>query len=204
MAARPAAARQGLSPTGRGRRCELAPLPVRAAVAPPRRGWRRRTMRTPRRKRWGPELAELFTAYLRACKQDERALSTLPPGRFLMPGDLEGSPALTFAPMDGPAPGRARPGSLHAMMARRYEAYKTRRAAVLPRARRAARPADVLVDAFRRSCPGRSPRRLEPGQTEILGCFRPGRGNFLSASGAAHRPDPGRCHQGRPSASREP
>ena len=24
----------------------------------------------------------------------------LPPGRFLMPGDLEGSPALTFAPLD--------------------------------------------------------------------------------------------------------
>ena len=35
----------------------------------------------------------------KACKLDERALSTLPPGRFLMPGDLEGSPALTFAPL---------------------------------------------------------------------------------------------------------
>ena len=31
---------------------------------------------------------------------DEHALSMLPPGRFLMPGDLEGSPALTFAPLD--------------------------------------------------------------------------------------------------------
>ena len=31
----------------------------------------------------------------------------LPPGRFLMPGDLAGSPALTFAPLelsDGEAP----------------------------------------------------------------------------------------------------
>ena len=27
------------------------------------------------------------------------ALSTLSPGRFLMPGDLEGSPALTFTPL---------------------------------------------------------------------------------------------------------
>ena len=43
-------------------------------------------------------LAESFTAYLRASKADSRALSTLPPGRFLMPGDLDGSPALTFAP----------------------------------------------------------------------------------------------------------
>ena len=45
-------------------------------------------------------LAEGFTAYLRAARADEHALSMLPPGRFLMPGDLEGSPALTFAPLD--------------------------------------------------------------------------------------------------------
>ena len=43
--------------------------------------------------------AELFTAYLKSCRADNFALSTLPPGRFLMPGDLEGSPALTFAPL---------------------------------------------------------------------------------------------------------
>ena len=43
--------------------------------------------------------AEMFTAYLRAARGDVYALSTLPPGRFLMPGDLEGSPALTFAPL---------------------------------------------------------------------------------------------------------
>ena len=46
--------------------------------------------------------AELFTAYLRASRADAYALSTLPPGRFLMPGDLEGSPALTFAPLPLP------------------------------------------------------------------------------------------------------
>ncbi|TIM60610.1 MAG: hypothetical protein E5Y60_30695, partial [Mesorhizobium sp.] len=65
-------------------------------------------------------LAESFAAYLKACKLDERALSTLPPGRFLMPGDLEGSPALTFAPLPGLSERRARPGSLQAMMERRY------------------------------------------------------------------------------------
>jgi predicted YcjX-like family ATPase len=43
--------------------------------------------------------ATLFTAYLRACRNDRLALSTLPPGRFLMPGDMEGSPALTFSPL---------------------------------------------------------------------------------------------------------
>jgi predicted YcjX-like family ATPase len=71
-------------------------------------------------------LAESFAAYLKACKLDERALSTLPPGRFLMPGDLEGSPALTFAPLAGIGDRSVRArGSLHAMMDRRYEAYKT-------------------------------------------------------------------------------
>ena len=44
-------------------------------------------------------IAELFTAYLKRARDDVYALSTLPPGRFLMPGDLAGSPALTFAPI---------------------------------------------------------------------------------------------------------
>ena len=43
--------------------------------------------------------AELFAAYLRQARDATYALSTLPPGRFLSPGDLEGSPALTFAPL---------------------------------------------------------------------------------------------------------
>lgn len=69
------------------------------------------------------ELAALFTEYLRASRADGDPVSTQPPGRFLMPGDLAGSPALTFSPLavdaDGP------PGSLARMMARRYESYKS-------------------------------------------------------------------------------
>jgi predicted YcjX-like family ATPase len=68
--------------------------------------------------------AELFTDYLRACRSDPYSLSMLPPGRFLAPGDLEGSPALTFAPLD---PDRLRAGrsdSLGEMMERRFESYK--------------------------------------------------------------------------------
>src|SRR5712675_2197958 len=41
--------------------------------------------------------ARLFTEYLRACRDERFAMSLLPPGRFLMPGNLAGSPALTFA-----------------------------------------------------------------------------------------------------------
>src|ERR1043166_6625431 len=69
--------------------------------------------------------ARLFTDYLKACRSERYAMRLLPPGRFLMPGDLAGSPALTFAPLevygDRPAP----QGSLWAMMERRYEAYKS-------------------------------------------------------------------------------
>src|SRR5664280_2876846 len=68
--------------------------------------------------------ARLFTDYLRACRDERFAMSLLPPGRFLMPGNLAGSPALTFAPLDLPDDGVAPEGSLWAMMIRRYEAYK--------------------------------------------------------------------------------
>src|SRR5437868_1565178 len=69
------------------------------------------------------QAAALFTEYLKACRNERYAMRLLPPGRFLMPGDLAGSPALTFAPLelDG---AEVPPGSLAAMMQRRYEAYK--------------------------------------------------------------------------------
>lgn len=69
-------------------------------------------------------LADSFTLALRACREEGRGLSALAPGRFLLPGDLEGAPALTFAPLRPGAPAPA--GSLAALMARRYEAYKAR------------------------------------------------------------------------------
>mgnify|MGYP001044190284 CR=1 FL=1 len=127
-------------------------------------------------------LAESFALYLKACKHDERALSTLPPGRFLMPGDLEGSPALTFAPLPGLGDGRARPGSLHAMMERRYEAYRTH--VIKPFFREHIARLDrqiVLIDALQALNSGPAAMAdLERAATEILACFRPGRGNVLS------------------------
>lgn len=127
-------------------------------------------------------LSESFAAYLKACKLDERALSTLPPGRFLMPGDLEGSPALTFAPLPPQEEPRAKPGSLRAMMERRYEAYKTH--VVRPFFREHITRLDrqiVLIDALQalNAGPG-AMADLERAVTEILACFRPGRGNILT------------------------
>jgi len=67
--------------------------------------------------------AVVFTAYLAKCREDEIALSSLPPGRFLMPGDLQGSPLLTFAPLDLPSDATITSGSLASLMERRYNSY---------------------------------------------------------------------------------
>ncbi|RWD94579.1 YcjX family protein [Mesorhizobium sp.] len=161
---------------------ELAALPVRSDLS---QAWRELTCAidpdadademTARR------LAESFAAYLKACKLDERALSTLPPGRFLMPGDLEGSPALTFAPLMRLSE-RRRSGSLQAMMERRYEAYKTH--VVKPFFREHITRLDrqiVLIDAMQALNAGPAAMAdLERAVTEILSCFRPGRGNFVT------------------------
>ncbi|HBS48770.1 MAG TPA: hypothetical protein DEA05_01115, partial [Rhodobacteraceae bacterium] len=67
-------------------------------------------------------LSRGFAASLRTAR-DEGA-HRCSPGRFLLPGDLEGSPALTFAPL--PMTGPAARGSLGREMERRYEAYKSK------------------------------------------------------------------------------
>lgn len=127
-------------------------------------------------------LADTFAAYLKVGKSDSRALSTLPPGRFLMPGDLDGSPALTFAPLPDLNDQRAKPGSLRAMMERRYEAYKTH--VVKPFFREHVARLDrqiVLIDAMQALNSGpEAVQDLERALTEILACFRAGRANFLT------------------------
>lgn len=129
------------------------------------------------------ELAALFSDYLRACRSDERALSTLPPGRFLMPGDLEGSPALTFCPMPDLPPGPAPSGSLWAMMERRFEAYKS--LVVKPFFREHFARLDrqiILVDAMQAMNAGpEAVQDLERALVDILSCFRPGRNNLLTS-----------------------
>src|SRR3984893_552812 len=125
----------------------------------------------------------LFTDYLRACRDERFAMSLLPPGRFLMPGDLAGSPALTFAPLDLPADGAAPEGSLWAMMVRRYEAYKD--VVVRPFFRDHFSRRDrqvVLVDALSAFNSGpEALHDLEAALAGILDCFRIGRSTLLSS-----------------------
>ncbi|TVR05866.1 MAG: YcjX family protein [Salinarimonadaceae bacterium] len=67
--------------------------------------------------------SDLFKAYLFALRDGPESVATTPPGRFLMPGDLAGSPALTFAPLALADGARPPSGSLGALMRRRYDAY---------------------------------------------------------------------------------
>jgi len=127
--------------------------------------------------------ARLFTEYLQACRNERYAMSLLPPGRFLMPGDLAGSPALTFAPLDVPVGVEAPDGSLWAMMRRRFEAYKD--VAVRPFFRDHFARLDrqiVLIDALAAFNAGpEAVRDLESAFRSLLDCFEVGRRTFLSA-----------------------
>ncbi|VAW19780.1 Amino acid regulated cytosolic protein [hydrothermal vent metagenome] len=127
------------------------------------------------------QLATSFAAYLRYSRGDNYAMSALPPGRFLLPGDLEGSPALTFAPLPDQCRNSA-DNSLYAMMARRYHAYKT--LIVRPFFRDHFARLDrqiVLVDVLRALNAGpEAIADLQQALSGVLACFRQGANNPLS------------------------
>ncbi len=123
-------------------------------------------------------LAAAYAAYLNAAR--DAGLSDTTPGRFLLPGDLEGSPVLTFAPL--PEPGSKRRGSLWREFERRFEAYK--REVVKPFFRDHFSRIDrqiVLVDALGAIHAGPpAVEEMRRAMADILAAFRPGRNAFLS------------------------
>ena len=128
------------------------------------------------------ESARLFTEYLQACRDERYAMSLLPPGRFLMPGDMAGSPALTFAPLELSGEGEPPSGSLWAMMRRRYDAYRD--VIVRPFFREHFARLDrqiVLADALAAFNAGpEAVRDLQGALVSILNCFRIGQSSILS------------------------
>jgi predicted YcjX-like family ATPase len=126
-------------------------------------------------------LAGLFTEALRACRAEGRGLSALAPGRFLMPGDLEGAPALTFAPMSSPPASPAQ--SIAALMERRFEAYKAKivRPFFLDHFSRIDRQI-VLIDVLSALNGGREAiADLETALVDVLAAFRVGRNSLLAS-----------------------
>ena len=123
-------------------------------------------------------LARGFTGYLNAAR--DAGFYDCTPGRFLLPGDLAGSPVLTFAPLPVTDPSRRR--TLQREMERRYEAYKTQ--VVKPFFRDHFARIDrqvVLVDAL--GAIHKGPQAVEDmrrAMADILAAFRPGRNAWLS------------------------
>ncbi len=128
------------------------------------------------------QIAAAFKAYLQALRQGPEAIATTPPGRFLMPGDLAGSPALTFAPLVLDAGASLRRGSIGALMLRRFEAYK--RHVVEPFFRDHFRHLDrqiVLVDVLTALDGGaQALAELEHALDRVLLAMRAGRNSWLT------------------------
>ncbi len=126
--------------------------------------------------------ARLFTDYLARGRRNDVSLSMLPPGRFLMPGDLAGSPLLTFAPLDLPPGNDIATGSLAALMERRYNAYvsKVVRPFFFGHFARLDRQI-VLVDALAALNAGRpAVEDLRNALEAVLSCFRQGQNSWSS------------------------
>ena len=131
-------------------------------------------------------LARAYTAALRSAR--DAGAYDLTPGRFLLPGELEGSPALTFAPLP---PGESPRGSLRREMERRFEAYKAQ--VVRPFFRDHFVRLDrqiVLLDVL--GALRRGPRAVEEmraAMADILTAFRPGALGWLMSLLGARRVD---------------
>ena len=132
-------------------------------------------------------LAAAWTGYLRAARA--AGWSDCTPGRFLLPGDLAGSPVLTFAPL--PKPASTARGSLWREMERRYDAYRSRvvkpffrdhfarldRQIVLMDVLGAVHAGPAALDDLRRT------------MADILMAFRPGGNGFLASLFGSRRID---------------
>ncbi len=123
-------------------------------------------------------LAQSFTAYQTAARA--AGWSDCTPGRFLLPGDLAGSPVLTFAPLSKPSdPAR---NSLWREMERRYNGYVSR--VVKPFFRDHFAKLDrqiVLVDVLGAIHQGpQAFEDLRRTMADVLAAFKPGRNGWLT------------------------
>lgn len=121
-------------------------------------------------------LAAAYTTQLSAARA--AGYSDCTPGRFLLPGEMAGSPALTFAPLPEDAP----QGALRREFQRRYDAYKSR--VVRPFFRDHFARIDrqvVLMDVLGAIHAGpRAVDDMRRAMADILSAFRPGRAGWLA------------------------
>lgn len=126
------------------------------------------------------EGAGRFTAYLKIARESEPGGSLEGPGRFLMPGDLDGSPMLTFFPLHADTNVA---NDLVALLERRFESYKTH--VVKPFFRDHFARIDrqiVLADALGSVDAGPlALAHLEATLASVLRVFRPGARSWLAS-----------------------
>lgn len=123
------------------------------------------------------KLSNMFTEHLKASRA--AGYSDCSPGRFLLPGDLAGSPVLTFAPLpEGNYPRR----SLGREFERRFESYKRNVVRLFFRDHFSKIDRQVvLVDVLGAINSGpRAVADMRKTMADILGAFRPGRNAFLN------------------------
>lgn len=124
-------------------------------------------------------LAAAFTDYLH--KARAAGWSDCTPGRFLLPGDLAGSPVLTFAPL--PKPAQTPRTCLWREMERRFDAYKSRVVQPFFRAHFAKLDRQVvLADVLGAIHQGpQAVEDLRRTMAEVLAAFRPGTNSWLTS-----------------------
>lgn len=126
-------------------------------------------------------VVDAFRRYLLAARDAPDRFCLLQPGRFLLPGGLEGAPVLTFLPLPE-TEGRGERNSLARLMNNRFEAYK--REIVEPFFRNHLRRIDrqiVLVDLLDHMAAGpESITDLRQAIDGTLGAFRHGENSLLS------------------------
>ena len=126
--------------------------------------------------------AAVFRSYLMALRANPENVATTPPGRFLMPGDLAGSPALTFAPLDLAPAADPQAGTLAGLMRRRFDSYKAK--VVRPFFREHFGRLDrqiVMVDVLAAVDSGPAAlAELEEALDRVLLAFNAGRNTLLS------------------------
>jgi predicted YcjX-like family ATPase len=133
------------------------------------------------------KLSKLYTEYL----HDARAqgYSNCGPGRFLLPGDLEGAPVISFAPLQRPS--KVTRHSLWREMERRYDAYKAQ--VVKPFFRNHFARIDrqiVLADVLGAIHDGPAAvADMQEAMVSILKAFRPGQNSWLGRLLRGHRVD---------------
>jgi predicted YcjX-like family ATPase len=125
--------------------------------------------------------AGAYRAYLQAARNAPERYSMLQPGRFLLPGEMAGAPALTFFPLPDAAENPAR-GTLARLMADRFESYKREIASPFfdHHLKRIDRQV-VLVDLLEHLAAG--PESLADLKSAIdgtLGAFRHGESSWFS------------------------